>query len=171
MKKLIALVILIVIATATWWFFIGGRSLSEARVNSFYQDVETAILEKDADTLCGKLATDFQGSGTLLFGEQQRTDQINKTQACEDLAELQRTYDMLNKKMSGMLPISHNHMIHRISLSPDKRTATVEITHTLNVGGNLLSVNAHSTDTLIRKNGKTLLLQTQGEVTGNSSLQ
>lgn len=171
MKKLIALVILIVIATATWWFLIGGRTLSEARVNSFYQDVETAILEKDADTLCGKLATDFQGSGTLLFGEQQRSDQLNKTQACEDMAELQRNYDMLNKKMGGMLAVSHNHMIHRISLSPDKRTAAVEITHTLNVGGNLLSVNTHSTDTLIRKNGKTLLLQTQGEVTGNSSLQ
>lgn len=171
MKKLITIVILIVITTATWWFFIGGRTLSEARVNSFYQDIETAILEKDADTLCGKLATDFQGSGTLLFGEQQRSDQLNKTQACEDLTELQRTYDMLNKKMGGMLAVSHTHMIHRISLSPDKRTATVEITHTLNVGGNLLSVNAHSTDTLIRKNGKTLLLKTMGEVTGNSSLQ
>lgn len=171
MKKLIALVILIVIATATWWFFIGGRTLSEARVNSFYQDVETAILEKDSDALCGKLATDFQASGTLLFGEQQRSDQLNKTQACEDMAELQRTYDMLNKKMGGMLAVSHTHMIHRISLSPGKRTATVEITHTLNVGGNLLSVNTHSTDTLIRKNGKTLLLKTMGEVTGNSSLQ
>lgn len=171
MKKLIAIVFLIVIATATWWFFIGGRTLSEARIHSFYQDIETAILEKDADALCGKLAKDFQASGTLLFGEQQRSDQLNKTQACEDMAELQRSYDMLNQKMGGMLAISHNHMIHRISLSSDKRTATVEITHTLNVGGNLLSINAHSTDTLIRKNGKTLLLKTMGEVTGNSRLQ
>lgn len=43
--------------------------------------------------------------------------------------------------------------IHSITISPDRRSATVEISTSLDVGGTIMQIRSHSKDTLVRQNG------------------
>jgi hypothetical protein len=159
MKKL---VLVILIAGAAWWYFIGGRKLSEEKVVAFYRTQEAATLDRKPDVLCSLLADDFTTTGTVAIGGTQRTATQNKTEVCDAYQELYATFEKLGDQMGGMLQLDSRYEIHSIEISADGKTATVDISTSLDVAGSIMNMRAHTTDTLIRKNGSVLLVSSDG---------
>jgi hypothetical protein len=73
----------------------------------------------------------------------------------------------LGAKMGGMLQLDSDYAIDEIAISSDGKTATVELHTSLDVGGSIMKLRSRSTDTLIRRNGKVLMLHS--EETGKST--
>lgn len=159
MKKLILVVL---VAGAVWWYFIGGRKLSEDHVNSFYRDLEVATLQRKPENICALLASEFQSTGTVSIGGASRSDAQDKTQTCEAYRGMYETWEKLGEKMGGTLQLDSNYTIHSIAISPDSKTATVDISSSLDVAGSIMNIRSRSTDTLVRRNGKVLLLHSEG---------
>ena len=168
MKKL---VIVVLIATAGgWWYFIGGRTLSDPLVNDFYRDLEIATLERKPEALCAMLADDFESVGIMTVGDQTQTGNQNKVQTCEGYQTLYESWEKLGEKMGGILQLDSKYTIHNISISPDHKAATVDMSSSLDIGGSIMNLSARSTDTLVRRNGKVLMLSSVAKGTAGSGL-
>lgn len=159
MRKVILLVLIV---AGGWWYFIGGRKLSDEHVNSFYRDLEIATLQRQPDAICALLAPDFHSTGSVSTAGNTQTVNQNKQQACDAYHDLYATWEKLGEKMGGMLQLDSQYTIHSISLSPDGKTATVDVSSSLDVAGTLMHIRSRSTDTLVRRNGKVFLLHSSG---------
>ena len=159
MKKVLLITIL---AGAAWWYFAGGLSISEAQVNDFYRTTEVATLERKPGDLCNLLAEDFSSTGSVALGGQSRTESQSKSQTCEGYAAMYAAWEKLGEKMGGTLQLDSKYEIHSIAISPDKKTAKVDISSSLDVAGTLTNIRSRSTDTLVRRSGKVLLLRSEG---------
>lgn len=160
MRKLVLIALLGVLC---WWYFIGGRTLSAAHVERFYQDLEVATLSRDPRALCSLLDNDFESSGTVVIdGHNTPTSRQDKSQACEAYDSMYDNFAKLGEKMGGILYLESRYEIKSIEISPDGKRATVDYVSSLDVGGSLMSLRSRSTDTLVRRNGKTLLLRSEG---------
>ena len=160
MKKVLIIALL---AAVGWWYFVSSRTLTEERVNAFYGDLERATLERKPDALCEMLADDFESTGTVSAGEGSKTVSQNREQACQAYVDLYQSFDKLGEKMGGMLQLDSTYQIHGITLSPDKKTATVDVSTSMDVAGSVMNIRARSTDTLIRRSGKVLMLKSEGK--------
>ncbi len=163
MKKLALLVVAVV--AAGWWYFVGGRKLSEDHVNRFYQTYEAATLERKPEIMCSHLADDYQSTGTITVAGLVRTDSQRKAEACESLRKLYESWEKLGEKMGGLLQLDSSYTIHSIEIAPDGKTATVDVSSSLDVGGSLMKLRSRSTDTLVRRSGKVLLLRSDSKST------
>jgi len=160
MKKYILLIA--ILAAAGWWYFVGGRRISEDHVARFYQEIEAATLSRNPDALCTLLSDDFQTSGTVEIGGQTRTSTQNKTQTCRAYAAMYENFEKLGDKMGGMLQLDSSYKINSIEIQPGRKSAIVDFSSSLDVGGTIMNIHSRSMDTLIRRNGKTLMLRSEG---------
>jgi hypothetical protein len=160
MRKFLLLAIL---AGAGWWYFIGGRTISEAHVERFYQDLEHATLSRDPQALCALLDEDFQSVGTISMGGRRETVEQDKAQACEAYVEMYKNFALLGDKMGGMLQLDSSYTINSVAIQPDSKTAMVDFSSSLDVAGTIMNLRSRSTDTLIRRNGKVLMLRSEGK--------
>ena len=156
--------LILIAATAGWWYFSAARKLSDEQVKDFYRNLEIATLERKPEALCALLADDFESTGTMTVGGQSQiqTGVQNKAQTCEAYQKLYASWDKLGEKMGGILQLDSKYTIHNISISADSKTAIVDMSSSLDVGGSIMNISARSTDTLIRKNGKVLMLHSEG---------
>lgn len=154
MKKLILLAL---IAAGAWWHFVGGRKLSEDNVKAFYRDYEIATLQRKPDALCALLADDLQASGSAAVGRRVVQESKGKAETCDDWHALFDSWVKLGEKMGGILQLDSHYEIHSIEFSPDRKSAKVDISSTLDVAGSIMNFSTRSTQTLIRRNGKVLL--------------
>jgi hypothetical protein len=159
-KKLLLLIVFI--AAVAWWYFVGGRSLSEANVRDFYRAFEAATLERKPEDICSLFADDFRSTGTVAVGTQSRTDSQDKAETCESYRKLYQSWDQLGEKMGGTLQLDSNYEIHSIDIAADHKSATVDVSNSLDVAGSIMNIKGRSTDTLIRRNGKVLMLHSVG---------
>lgn len=159
MKKLLLVAL---IGIGAWWYFIGGAKLTEAQVNEFYRDVEIATLERKPENLCALLADNFQSTGSVAVGGEEHSLTQDKTQTCNNYRQMYAGFDKLGEKMGGMLQLDSSYQIHSITISPDGKNATVDISTALDVAGSIMNLRARSTDTLVRKNGKVRFLRSEG---------
>lgn len=155
MKKV--LVLLVVGLVAGWWYFIGGRMLTEQHVKDFYRDSDIAMLQRSPAQLCGLLVDDFKSMGTVTIAGQRRLDDHDRAQACQAYRELFVSLEQIGEKLGGILQVDTDYEIHNIEIAADKKSATVDISHKLDFGGSVMNLRYRSTDVLIRRNGKTLV--------------
>jgi hypothetical protein len=160
MKKI--LLVLLALAGA-WWYFVSSRTLTEERVGTFYQDMERATLDREPKAICALLAEDFETSGTVEIGGRTEESTQDRAQTCEAYVKLYDMFEKLGDKMGGLLQLDSRYEIHSIRISPDKKTATVDISTALDVAGTIMNIRSRNTDTLIRRNGKVLLLRSEGK--------
>jgi hypothetical protein len=165
MKKLI---LIGSIAGGLWWYFIGGRTLTEDKVRDFYQKQEVALLNRNPEELCKLLDNDFQGTGTTSSRGESQTSTSNKEQACKSAEDLFKTFEMMGNKMGGIVQLDHQYTIQSIEIAADKKSAIVKTNDILNVGDSMMNISSNGTDTIISKNGKPLLLKSEGttEISG-----
>jgi hypothetical protein len=159
MKKL---AIVAFFGIAGWWFFIGGRTLSEEHIEDFYRLSEAATLKREPEILCSLLADEFQSAGVVLIAGQARSESQNKRQACDGYTDLYRGWEELGEKMGGILQLDSHYTLHSITIAKDKKSAEVDISSSLDVAGSIMNIKSRSTDTLIRRNGTVLLLRSKG---------
>jgi hypothetical protein len=160
MKKVIFGIVLI---AAGWWYFIGGRTLTEDHVRAFYMEQERATLAREPKALCALLADDFVSSGTVTVGGRTSpTITQNREQTCASYEGTYEQFEKIGTKMGGIVQLDSGYKIHDISLASNKKEATVDVSSSLDVAGTIMNIRGRTTDTLIRRNGKTLLLRSEG---------
>lgn len=159
MKKLILLTL---VAGATWWYFVGGRTLTQDHVAGFYQDLERATLARQPEGICSLLAPGFRSSAAVDAAGSTRTEEQDRAQVCENYRSLYATWHELGEKLGGTLQLDSAYTIHSVEISADGKTATVDISSSLDVAGSVMRLRSRSTDTLIRRNGKVLMLRSEG---------
>ncbi|HEX5358001.1 MAG TPA: nuclear transport factor 2 family protein [Aquabacterium sp.] len=161
MKRIIFLLTLL--AVASWWLLVGGRQISETHVRAFYEDYERATLARQPEAMCALLDERFSASGKVtIHGRETSQTTQSKAETCESFKELYQTWAELGEKMGGLLQLDSTYTIHSIKISPDGHSATVEISTALDVGGTLMQIRSHSTDTLVRRNGLVRMLRSDG---------
>jgi hypothetical protein len=156
------LVLVALAAGFAWWHFVGGRKLSEEQVGDFYRSVEKASISRSSERLCSMLDDDFQSAGVANVAGRHTSQPQDKIQACASYEQLYETWDKLGKNMGGMLQLHSDYKIHSVELSGDRKTAKVDISTSMMVGGTLMHIHSRSTDTLVRRNGKVLMLRSEG---------
>ena len=154
---------LIAIGVGAWWYFIGGRTLSEDHVREFYAKASDAFLKRQPDKMCELLADKFELKSEVNAGSLPQSFRYNKAQTCAHYAETFELFDALGQKMGGMMHLDYAYNIDNIRLSSDKKTALVDYSYTLRVGGKLMQMHGSSVDTLVRMNGQTLALRSVAE--------
>jgi hypothetical protein len=144
-RKVILLVIFFSIAG--WWFTVGGRKMSEEHVRGFYRDYEAATLSLQPEALCNMLDDRFAGTAIVSMQGHIASTTQDKAETCESRHE--------------------QYAIHSITISPNRRSATVEISTSLDVGGTIMQIRSHSKDTLVRQNG---LVRMQHDARGSVNM-
>lgn len=160
MKKV--LLVGLVLAGA-WWYFVSGRQLNEERVRTFYEHMERAQLSREPQAICALFANDFESSGAVSMGGRTQQSTANRAQTCDSYVALYDNFEKLGEKMGGILQLDSWYEIHSIEISSDKKAATVDISTKLDVAGTIMNIRSRSTDTLIRRNGKVLMLRSEGK--------
>lgn len=162
MRKFLLIAMLI---GAGWWYFIGGRTITEGHVVRFYQDLQAATLGRNPEAICALLADDFQSDETTEVGGRQETSTHDKEQTCAAYDELYETFEKLGNSMGGMVQLDSGYTINDIEIQPDGKSAIVDYSFSLDVAGSIMNIRSRSTDTLIRRNGRVLMLYSEGEST------
>lgn len=160
MRKFLLLAILV---GASWWYFIGSRTITEGHVVRFYQDLEHATLSRNPEALCALLDEDFQTVGTVVVEGRRNTSTQDKAQTCQAYTELFNSFAMIGNSMGGMVQLDSSYTINSINIQPDNKSAIVDYTSALDVAGSIMNIRSRSTDTLIRRNGKVLMLHSEGK--------
>lgn len=87
----------------------------------------------------------------------------NKEQACQAYDELYKSFALIGNQMGGMVQLDSSYKINSVAIQPDSKSATVDFTSSLDVAGTIMNFRSRSTDTLIRRNGKVLMLRSEGK--------
>ena len=160
LKKLILLVL---VAAGAWWYFIGSRKLTEDHINSLYQEMERATLAREPKALCDLLADDFQSTSKTSVGGRSVSTSENKDQTCQSYVSLYDSFEKIGDRMGGIVQLDSAYEIHEIQIAPDKKSARVDVSSSLDVAGTVMNIRSRSWDTVIRRNGKVLVLKSDGE--------
>ncbi|WP_432722477.1 hypothetical protein R0381_001655 [Jeongeupia wiesaeckerbachi] len=141
------------LVVAAWWYFIGSRTISDEQARGFYTDYQNALFSREPKNLCALLADDFQGisNGTV----------SNKEQACAEAVVFFKSIERIGDSMDGILQLDSDIDVRSVTVATDRRQAVVNVENTLDVGGSIINIREKSSDTLIRRNGKVLLLKSE----------
>lgn len=162
-------VLLAILAGISWWYFIGSRKISEEHVTRYYRDFEHAMLSRSPELLCSMLAEEFETVGTVSGGGRRVKSTHNKAQACEAYTDMYAQFDLMGKSMGGMVQLDSRYQINSIQIQPDGKSAIVDYSSSLDVAGRLMNIRSRSTDTLIRRNGKVLMLHSDAKGVVNTA--
>ncbi|MEY4763588.1 MAG: hypothetical protein RI907_261 [Pseudomonadota bacterium] len=156
---------LALVSLAGWWLLVGGRTINRDQVRAYYRDYEMATLARQPDALCNMLDDRFKSSGSIAFGEFSvpNSPEQDKAATCTGLKDLYETWEDLGDKMGGILTLESRHVINEITISPDGRSAEVDIVTSLDVGGTIMRLRSHTVDTLVRRNGVVKMIRSEGE--------
>ncbi len=160
-----ALLVGAIVMVCCWLYWMDGSRLSNGKIKAFYNRGGIAISRREPDELCALLASDYQNVGSSLFDNSQRESMTrNKDQVCTEYKDTFRRFDELGKTLGGTLKVQYGLTIHKITLSTDKMTATVDVSYSLDAGDTLMNTKLRSIDTLIQRNGKIVLLRSYSEI-------
>jgi hypothetical protein len=166
MKKLFLITPLV--AAAGWWYFVEARTITEDNVLAFYKQLEVETLSRRPEELCALMDDKFQAVGVAVLQDQESSGRFNKEQACQSYRDLYKTFDELGNKMGGILQLDYGYSIHKIDISLDSKSAVVDVSYSMDVAGSIMNIHSRSTDTLIRRNGKMLMLRSEEKTTVES---
>jgi hypothetical protein len=155
---------LILVATAGWWYFVGGRKLDEDLVRDYYRQSQSATLKHDHEALCGMLSDNFASTAQVAMGPQRAVghDSADKAKTCESWRDLFASWERIGDKLGGELQLEAEHEIHSIEFAADRKSAVVDIVTRLDVAGSIMNIRTRSKDVLIRRNGRVLMMRSDG---------
>lgn len=158
------LILLLLLGGGGWWYFHGGRIIDESSVRDFYQLDEMALLKRDPEALCSFLAPDYSSEETAITLEGRQTESSDRAGSCQAYRQLFDSFEQIGSAMGGMVQLDHAYHIDSIAVAPDRKSATAAATFKLDVAGSIMNFEGSTVDTLIRRNGKMLLLKRQSKV-------
>jgi len=152
MGKLLAIVGLA--CAAAWYYFVGGAKLDEDMVRQFYTDAAHATLSRDPEALCAQMSSKLVVNQETVVMGQTSNQTLNKKQACEAQHKAFQQFKEMGEKVDGILTMEFDYSVDSITLSPNHKTAVVQMSSTLQMGGQLMQFRSVSTDELDREWGK-----------------
>ena len=158
MLKVILLIVLI--AAAVWYFDI-SRRMTETEIRQSYQAQVEALQRFDAKPLCDSLDDGYSASVTMRDAGAPAKAQ-DKTTACAELTRALRRFKTLSERTGGMIEPDYDYRIQSITLSPDRKLATVEVASSMRIGDMTLA-RSRSVEHLVRRLGR--IRNTGGEST------
>jgi hypothetical protein len=132
------LIVVLVLGLAAWLAYDNSREISESDVHNHYQDQLKALRESDEEALCKTAAEDFSLQLEQVGAAPQKLT-MDRHDACEQLKMTLKLMQLISTQSGGLLSIDFAYDIKSIGISPDGRTATVEITSTAKIGDRLLA--------------------------------
>jgi len=156
------IILLVVLAGLGWWYFVGGRTLSEASVRKHYDEQSAAMARFDAETLCAMLHDDYQANEVSFTPAGAVKASVDRDQACDNIGAALEPMKKLSEIAGGQAGISFVNKITKVTLSDDGKTATVEGEGRFSMAGSLL-IKSKYTEELVRRNGSILHLRSDAK--------
>lgn len=150
---------------AGYWYVVSGRELNEEQVRAYYQSYDRAIGQRSPEAMCELLDKDFHSRDMVSTAGKRNAESLNKREACKSYRDLFASWAVIGEKMGGLLQLDSDFTINSINIAADKRSATVDVSFKLDVGGSLMNITSHSTDTLVSRHGQVMLLRSEGNST------
>lgn len=154
MKKIVLAAVLVALA---YWYFEGGRKMTEAQIHAHYDAGMDAVARFDSEYLCSQLAGDYRVTDTTYRASGTETTTLDKEEACKGAAEGLAGFKKLSDISRGLLKVSTSNKIRRVTLSERNKMAVVEGVTTAKIG-ELLVARTRYTEKLIRRNARILSL-------------
>src|SRR5687768_5071129 len=76
------IVLLVVLAGLGWWYFVGGRTLTEEGVRKHYDEQSAAMARFDAEALCAMLHDDYKANEVSFTPAGPVKASVDRNQAC-----------------------------------------------------------------------------------------
>lgn len=145
-----------------WWHFVGNTKVSEEDVRDYYLEAKNAMQGREAEKMCALLHEDFEGRAFLSVGTKVTARSENKETSCSGYKKLFSDLSNAEAGTDNYYPLSHRFWIHSIEISPDQKTATVDISEATDIGGALVQMRSRATETLVRYHGQVMILKSEG---------
>ncbi|MDR2689481.1 MAG: hypothetical protein LBB76_06950 [Azoarcus sp.] len=135
MKKII---FLIFAGYGIWFAAVGGKRLDEDIVRDFYRQAADALINNDSEAYCKLIDDDMHGNSKFWMPSRPTIpsafQQFGKKEACDSLAVIQQMKEQAQLLAGISLHINYEYTIESISISPDRKTATVELHDEFRIG-------------------------------------
>lgn len=161
-----AVLVLIACAVGAWYWFVGGRQISEAEVRTFYQQEQEWLANNKPQELCDSMDVSYSQRVTQISVAGRVLDEADKAKNCEATKQLLAQVEEMRSKFGGAVEIESTNDLGEIVISRDKKTATVQVSSVFKMKMGRLSLMKASSKTeerFIKRNGKLLRLSTEGK--------
>ena len=115
------IILIIVFAAGGWYWFVGGRQLTEADVRKFYEKSQKAMDEGNAAALCALHAEKFTGHSVQIFGQERAEKTTDRAESCASGEKLFSRIDELSEKLGKKVNFDLSTDIDSIVISADKK--------------------------------------------------
>lgn len=162
-----SIIMVVAIAAALWYGFMGGRKLSEADVYNTYNESWSAFHDEDPKRICALIDDRFRGKvkNVTPIGEVEET--VTKEAACSLDKGLHAVMKQVEAKTGQEMFMNSEYKVQKINFSPDKTQATVQVVSKIRIGTEqrlYLKLTETSTDTLVKSMGKTKFLASESSI-------
>lgn len=151
MGKLFVMVVMA--GAAAWYYFVGGAKLDEDMVRQFYVAEAHATLSRDPQALCALMSSKLVLTQEIQAMGQSVTGTLNKKEACEAQHKAFQQFKDIGDKANAILTIEYDYSIDNIEISPNRKTAVVQVSNILKMGEQLMQFRTVSTNQLKREWG------------------
>lgn len=131
-----------------------GSKLDEGMVRQMYESEAHATLSRDPKALCALFSTKLQLKQEVLIMGQTITETMNQQQACEGARKSFEVFADIGAKVDGILTIEYHYNIDKITLTPNRKTALVQLSRTLKMGEQLMQYTSESSEVVRREWGQ-----------------
>ncbi len=149
-----AIIFILILAAAGWYYFIGGRKMDEQMVRDYYGAQAHAVLSRDTQAQCELFSPKLKAHLQSRMAGQMQDVTIGKDQLCKQLEDQHKFFEDVGEKAGGMLTIEYQYEIKNINLAGDRKSAEVDVVSTLKMGEAFMEITATSNERLERHLGK-----------------
>ena len=150
-----------------WYTAVGGRQLDERKVSALYGELYSAYAKEDEKAICALYGDELAGGFTSRVRSPLVYADFTKAQACASSGDFFRLKQQLETATGKTLYANVDLSIKSISISSDKKTATVDVLVEKRIGTPqelLFDMRATQTDVVQRDFGKAFFTRSEGTV-------
>ena len=150
------------------WGYLQTKKLSDSGIEAFYQTDAETTGKHYTDASCALLADDFHGSSSgVINGMAMPQRTLGKSEFCDNMKKFSDMLENVEKRLGRKADVAYNTNFTDPTYAADHRSATVHVTYQFTLlGGRLMNVHGTRVDTLVKRNGKVLLLASEDHTNG-----
>lgn len=150
-----------------WFVAIGGKQIATEDVEELYRQYGSAFDRGDGKAVCDLFNDGVTGKYKSTSRSMPVKELVSKASVCSSVDDFYQTKKQLENATGQELYTNFAYTINSISISPDKKTATVDVLMEMRIGteqGALFDMRSTQTDVIKRSFGKSRFVQTDGSV-------
>jgi hypothetical protein len=154
-------------AFGIWYAMVGGRQIDESHVRHLYAEYMSAFDKGDGKAVCEMFDDKVSGSFRSTAPSIRVNETIDKATACAAVDDFYQKKKKLEALSGEEMHTNLEFTINAIEISPDKKSATVDVLMEMRIGTerkSLMDMRSQQTDKVIRKFGNAKFVQSDGVV-------